>query len=365
LPFDDLRNFLFFLRSKGEVAEVRKEIDNSAYEISAILNRVQSQSGKAIIFQKIKGYETSIVSNALGTRQRVAMAMEVPEKDIEKEWKKRSNSQWPKPKIVSDPICQAQVTEEKNINLFRYPILKWNPFDGAPYITLGVLTSKDPETNQRNAGIYRLMLQGANQLGINMIPCKGISEHYRKAETKGKPLEIAVAIGLEPTTILAAATGLEQGEDEFSFAGALRNQAISLSTCKSVDLEVPSTSEVVIEGLILPKIRQTEGPFGESTGYYGEASNQPVIKVKTITSREHPIYQTTFTGKPPKEEHVISSLCNQPRNVQTSTSSLRKEMWRKIDATRRGLKCSLTAKKTMLPKESVIKIDKNWLTYFE
>jgi len=360
MPFEGLREFLSFLEERGQLARVSREINGNSYEVSAILDKLSKQSGKAVIFENLKNYDMPLCANILGTLKRVSMALEATEQSLFNEWNRRRLSEWPAPKYVSDGPCKELIIKKEQVNLLRYPILKWNPLDGGPYITLGAMISKDPETGDRNAGIYRMLVQGKNQLGINMLPGKHITAHYSKAEAKGKPLEAAVAIGLDPTIVLVAATRLKLGEDELAFAGALRKEPVKITACQTVDIEVPAFAEIVMEGRIPPKIRAIEGPFGECTGYYGAAHNMPVFRIETITQREHPIYQATYTGKPPKEEHAITSIC-EPRNYQTARDwgSLKYSVYRIFSRAHRRL----TAKPIKLPHKDIEKVAKNWNQY--
>ena len=308
MPFDDLRTFLSRLEEKEQLSRITREVDGNSYDISIILDELSRRGGKAVLFEKIKNFNIPMCANTLGTLRRISIALETTEQDLASEWKKRRSSSWPAPMEVSDGPCKEITIKEGQVDLYKYPILKWNPLDVGPYITLGVLISKDLETGMRNAGIYRMMVQGKNQLGINMLRRKHITGHYEKAQAKGRPLQAAVVIGLDPTIVLAAATRLEFGEDELAFAGALRKTPVKVNRCESVDIEVPASAEIVMEGRFPPGERAFEGPFGESTGYYDFAGDMPIMKIETITQRENPIYQATHTGKPPKEEHVIMSV---------------------------------------------------------
>jgi UbiD family decarboxylase len=310
MPFEGLRDFLSLLESQKEISRVRKPVDAISFEISAILERLQTSSGRAVIFENIKDYDIPLCANALGSSRRLAMALETTEEKVFDKWKKCESSQWLAPEIVSSGCCQECVISEQDVNLLKLPIIKWNPLDAGPYITLGALISKDPESHQRNIGIYRLLVQGRDKLVVNFLENRHAMVHYKKAEQKGLPLEVAIAIGLDPVVLLCAAANIKLGEDELALAGALRGQAVNLVHCKSVDVEVPASSEIVIEGEMPPKARALEGPFGESYGYYGKASYKPIMNVKSITHRLNPIYQATYTGKPIREEHYISRLSN-------------------------------------------------------
>lgn len=302
----------------------------------------------------------SLCANVLGSLERLSMALETTEHDLFSEWTKRRMSNWPVPQVVSDGPCKESIIKEEQVDLYKYPILKWNPLDGGPYVTLGILISRHPETNDRNAGIYRLMVHRNNQLGVNVLPRKHIAVHYKSAEMKNEPLEVAVAIGLDPAIILAAATRLKLGEDELAFAGALRNEPVKLVRCEKVNIEVPAASEIVIEGKMPPTTRAKEGPFGDYTGYYGKAQEMPIIRVETITQREHPIYQATLTGSPPKEEHVMSSVCGpEGDRPPPGLHSLMYQTYLFIS----GVKKRLSEKPIRLPDADIKNVTKHWKEY--
>jgi 4-hydroxy-3-polyprenylbenzoate decarboxylase len=360
MPFDDLRDFLHFLEDKAELARISREVDDASYEVSAILDKLSKKRGKAVIFENLKNCKMPLCSNILGSLKRVSMAIEAPEEDLFSVWKKKKTSSWPVPRSVSDGPCKEFIIRKEEVNLSKYPILRWNPLDGGPYITLGVLMSKDPETGDRNAGIYRLIVQGKNQLGVNMLPRKHITIHYNKAEAKGFPLEVAVVVGLDPSIILAAATRLKLGEDELAFAGALRNEPVKLIRCETIDVEVPASAEIVIEGKIPPRIRAKEGPFGEYTGYYGAAHDMPIIEIEAITQRTHPIYQATFTGKPPKEEHIMASVCGSEEDQSPKGwHNVSYQAYRFLSHINRRF----TGMPIRLPDEDIEKVTKQWNEY--
>lgn len=355
-----MRAFLNYLEENAQLSRISREVDDKSYEVSVILDELAKKRGKAVVFERLKNSRMPLCSNVLGSLERLAMALETTEQNIFSEWEKRKMSNWPVPQIVSNGPCKESVIKKEDVDLFKYPVLKWNPLDGGPYITLGVLISKHPETNDRNAGIYRLMVQRKDQLGVNILPRKHIAVHYNKAEANDEPLEVAVAIGLDPAIILAGATRLKLGEDELAFAGALRNEPVKLVRCETIDVEVPASAEIVIEGKMPPRTRAMEGPFGEYTGYYGIAHEMPIIKIEAITQRAHPIYQATYTGKPLKEEHVMTSVCG-PEGDQPPKGwhTLTYQAYRFIS----GINRRLTNKPIKLPDTDIEKVTKQWREY--
>jgi 4-hydroxy-3-polyprenylbenzoate decarboxylase len=364
MPFEGLREFLSLLETNNELARVSKEVNTSPCEVSAILDRLQKLNGKAVIFETLRNYDIPLCANVLGTLNRVSMALETSENQALEAWTKRKISKWPVPLKVSEGSCKEAIIKQDDIDLNRFPILKWNPLDAAPYVTLGALISKDPETGDRNVGIYRLMVQGKNQFGVNLLEGHHALVHYLKAEAKDQLLEVAVCIGLDPAVLLAAAADLKLGEDELAFAGALRREQVKIVQCETVDLEVPASSEIVFEGIIPPKIRMLEGPFGESKGYYAKAFCRPILKLTAVTHRKDPIYQATYVGKQTKEADNIIFLDKASTNSSTDAfSALRKklpclyrESWQKI-------KSVTSSKRIELPVEAANRVAENWSFY--
>jgi 4-hydroxy-3-polyprenylbenzoate decarboxylase len=165
--------------------------------------------------------------------------------------------------------------------------------------------TKDPDTGERNCGMYRMHVYDATTTGMHWHMHKDGARHYRKAEQKGERLEVAVAIGSDPAVMYSSTAPLPEGIDEMLFAGFLRNNTVDLVKCETVDLEVPANAEIVLEGYCEPGERRLEGPFGDHTGYYSLADEYPVFHVTCITHRKDAIYPATIVGKPPMEDCFI------------------------------------------------------------
>ena len=191
------------------------------------------------------------------------------------------------PRMVDAGPCQEVVHEGDDVDLYKLPIPLYSEKDSAPYITMGVTISKDPETGVRNMGLYRNELKGKNRLGIS---AQTVRVHLAKAERKGKGVPVAIALGVDPTLLIAAGYKAPYGVDELNMAGGLRGAPVELVKARTSDLEVPATAEIVIEGIALPNVREMEGPFGEYPGYYNPAIPKPVVQVTAITHRKKPIF---------------------------------------------------------------------------
>ena len=306
MPFEDLRQFLNLLEDKGDLLRVKKEV-STKYEIAAYIRKTSDLQGPALLFEKVKGHETPVAGGIFATRGRALMAMEATKEDALQKFLNGLRNPIP-PKIVKKAPCQDVVVTGKSIDLYKLPIPIYSKKDNGPYITVGVQISKDPENGTKNASIYRMQVKGKNKLGIMSHAFQHLATQFSKAEAMNKPLDVAVAIGMDPVIPLATQAKVPYGFDELEIAGGIRGEAVEVVKCKTVDLEVPATSEIVIEGKVLPGIREPEGPFGEFTGYYGKMENNPVVEVTAITHREKPIFQAGLTGLPITENHVLKEL---------------------------------------------------------
>jgi 4-hydroxy-3-polyprenylbenzoate decarboxylase len=198
--------------------------------------------------------------------------------------------------------CQEVVLKGDEVDLGIMPVLTTWPGDAGPFITMPVVHTKNPETGVRNIGMYRMQVFDKNTTGMHWHRHKGGAYHYHLAEQKGQRLEVAVAIGPDPVVTYAATAPLPDELDEYIFAGFLRQAPVELVKCKTVDLEVPATSQFVLEGYVEPGERRREGPFGDHTGYYSLADDYPVFHVTCLTHRKDAIYPATLVGPPPMED---------------------------------------------------------------
>jgi 4-hydroxy-3-polyprenylbenzoate decarboxylase len=204
------------------------------------------------------------------------------------------------PRRVKSGPCQDEVIDPPS--LAHLPILTCWPQDGGPFITLGAVFTRHPDTGVRNVGLYRMQKFDERTTGMHWQVHKVGAQHYRVAQERGKTLEVAVAIGGPPVLPYAATAPLPEDLDEIAFAGVLLGQGLEMVKCRTVDLEVPATAEIVLEGWVKPGEMRPEGPFGDHTGYYTPMTDFPVFHLTAVTQRREPIYQTTIVGRPPQED---------------------------------------------------------------
>ena len=303
MPFRDLREFLALLEEKGELLKTKKPVDVK-FEISSYIRKTSDQRGPALFFENVKNFDMPVVGGIFATRERAFLALETSSQDYVHKFQNALDHLLP-PKLVSNAPCKDVIYTGDDVDLTRLPIPIFSEKDPAPFITLGLSISRDPQGGGKNTSIYRLQLKGRNRLGIM---AQHLVRQLVEAESLGKGLPIAIAIGTDPVLPLATQWMAPYGTDEMALAGALRGEPVEVVKAETVDLEVPATAEIVIEGNVLPNVREQEGPFGEVSGYYTPANPKPLIEVSAITHRKNPIYQAALTGMPTTENHILKQL---------------------------------------------------------
>ena len=331
MTFNDLREFLNHLESKNLLKRVKAQV-SANLEIAAIMDRLVKKGGPAVIFENVKGYTMPVVANLFGTQERVAIGLGITEDEFIEIGKFLAFLQRPKPpegiweaiksipsfgkmlmlgpKTVKSGACQEVVLQGDDVDLSRFPIIKCWPDDSAPLITWPLVVTQSPNGNQTNVGVYRMQYLDKKRAIMRWLKHRGVAHHQRLWQEKGLPMPVAVAIGCEPATIIAAVTPVPEDVSEFLFAGVLRKKAIELVDCKTIPLKVPASAEIVLEGEIYHDDLAMEGPFGDHTGYYNAKEPFPVFHIKCITHRKNPLYLTTITGRPPKEDAIIGMALN-------------------------------------------------------
>jgi 2,5-furandicarboxylate decarboxylase 1 len=321
-PYDDLRSFLGELDSRGDIFKVEVEL-SPLFEIAAALRYLDRRNDKAVLFNRVKGYSIPVIGNLFESYRSIATAFGIKDShNVTEEYRKR-NSQRIKPQIYdSGPVKDAILRGDIDI-LKTMPVLTHHEKDAGPYFSSAVTIAKDPETGMRGMGIHRIQVKGKNKIGI-FLGTPPLSRFLNLSEAKGKPLEIAVVIGMDPLTFLASITYAPEGIDKFDLAGGLRGKPVELVKGETVDLEVPRYAEFVLEGQIQPGVRETEGPFGESGGAYLTVQN-PVAKINCLYHRNQPLYHALMPFN--KENSVISNIvweATQLDSIQKALPSVKK-----------------------------------------
>lgn len=285
MAYPDLRSFLTDLGE--DLLHVHEEFDPK-FEIAALLRSLPADA-PAAIFENVRGYPGArVAGNLFGARRRVARAFGTTEERLAQTWlenKQRAIA----PVAAKRAPVQEVVHESPDALLPLLPILTHHEKDGGPFITTGVVLCTDPATGRRGMGIHRIMVKGGRRLGV-LLANPPLSQFHANAESLGRPLDVAIALGLEPATLLASVVRSGPlAPDKMAVAGGLRGEPVELVRALTVDVEVPARAEIVIEGRILPGVREPEGPFGENTGYYF-TNVSPVIEITAVTHRDNFIY---------------------------------------------------------------------------
>ena len=334
MNYQDLREFVTYLETIGELVRVKEDI--SPYlEMSYFCEKVLKNNGPAILFENDK-LSYKVLGNLFGTTKRVALAMGKDDitdlRDLGEFLAKLKQPQPPQgikdafhqlpmlkqlysmlPKVIKNAPVHEIIIRGDEVNITKFPIWHCHKDDIAPLITWGLVVTRGPNKARQNLGIYRQQVLGKNKVIMRWLSHRGgaldYMEHCRKFPDK--PYPIAVVLGCDPATILGAVTPVPDSLSEYQFAGLLRGSRTKLTQCILSNLQVPAFAEIVLEGFIYPNDTALEGPYGDHTGYYNEQEEFPVFTIEAITMRKDPIYHSTYTGKPVDEPAILGVALNE------------------------------------------------------
>lgn len=328
MAYLNLSEFIDKLESAGELKRITSPVSRDL-EITEITDRVSKgppAENKALFFENVDGFDIPILINAFGNERRMAMALGVEDlEELHQKLAKLIDLKLPegmgaslsraseifsafravglKPSRVKNGACQ-EVVHVEDASLASLPALTCWPDDGGRYITLMQVITRDPETNQRNVGMYRIQVLDDKTAVMHWQRHKGGAEHERLANESGQnQIPTAIVLGGDPVQMWCASAPLPPGIDEYLLAGWLRGKPVTFVECVSQPLEVPADAEIVIEGYVDISDQRLEGPFGDHTGFYTPADYFPAFHVTAITHRNDPIFPATVVGKPPMEDY--------------------------------------------------------------
>ena len=303
MAFRDLREFVDAAEALGEV----KRLAGAHWdlEIGAITEIMAEQEGPLLLFDAIPGYPEGfrVVANFLGTPGRFALALGLPtdlgKMEILKAWKEKSRQleDLPPREVETGPVME-NVVEGDKVDLEKFPAPKWHELDGGRYIgTADMVVTRDPKSGWVNVGTYRACIQGKDRLSLWILDHKHGKQIARRYWEQGRSCPVAVVLGCEPATWMAAPSAVKAGSSEYDYAGALRGAPVEVIKAPHTGLPVPAFAEIVLEGEIPPLHEESvmEGPFGEWPGYYTHTGRECVVRVKRIMHRNQPI----LLGNPP------------------------------------------------------------------
>src|SRR5664279_4785484 len=333
MAYRDLRDFIAQLETRVELMRVGVPVDPKL-EMTEMCDRVLKAGGPALLFENPKGNFRApgggttgstipVLGNLFGTPERVARGMGVegddwrtalreigkllaflkepePPKGLKDAWQ-NTRPVFMKvldmaPKERSSGPCQDVVREGADVDLARFPVQTCWPGDAGPLITWGLTVTRGPTKTRQNLGIYRQQVIDRNKVIMRWLAHRGGALDFRDhcLANPGQPFPVAVALGADPATILAAVTPVPDSLSEYQFAGLLRGAKTELVKCLGSDLQVPAGAEIVLEGVSHPDETALEGPFGDHTGYYSEQEKFPVFTIQRVTMRRDPIYHSTY-----------------------------------------------------------------------
>jgi 4-hydroxy-3-polyprenylbenzoate decarboxylase len=338
MPLESLREFVDALEQKGELKRVKASVEPEL-EVAEIMRRLMYAKDKpAVLFENVKGYTIPILGNTFGSDERLRIALE--ENDFSQigtrivgltRMKMPTGvfgklKMLPKLSEISDygprhaesgPVKEIVLTEEK-ADLSILPILRSFKGDAGKFVTFGLTVTKHPDTEVTNIGVYRMQILNARKAIMHWQIHKRGAQHLEifkdkrsksgEGGNRDRQIPVAVVIGADPATLFSAVAPVPEGMDKYLFSGIVRKKGIKLVKCSTVDLEVPATAEIVLEGYVDPDDMQMEGPFGDHTGYYTPPEPYPCFNLTCVSMRKNPIYLTTVVGKPILEDAYIGKV---------------------------------------------------------
>src|SRR5688572_9553021 len=327
MAYKNQQQFIDTLEKQGELVRIKEYVDPKL-EMAEITDRISKTSGggKALLFENT-GYDFPVLMNAYGSERRMCLALGVQHlddiaKEIEQLFKLLAS---PKESII-DKLkllpklnqfaswmpkvkngrgeCQQVVWEGKDADITKLPVITCWPKDGGPFVTLPIIHTKDPNTNSRNVGMYRMQVFGPTLTGMHWHRHKVSAKHFNEYKKLNKRMPVAVALGGDPVYAYSATAPLPENVDEYMLAGFLRKRKVELVKCiTQPEIEVPADADFIIEGYVEPDDEQVwEGPFGDHTGYYSLPDWYPRFHITAITHKKNPVYPATIVGIPPQED---------------------------------------------------------------
>ncbi len=319
--YQDIRQYMQTLEKRDKLVRVSREI-NKDTELMPLVRwqyrGLQEEQRKAFYFDNVtdaKGrkFQSSVLVGAHGASTEVyALGMMCKPEEIMEKWA-WAQSHPVEPKMVAQGVCQEEVHTGSGLMehgaLMEFPVPISTPgFDAAPFFSASNWVTKDPETGIRNVGNYRAMVKSPTRTGINCVYPQHVYQHWDKCRGKGIPLQAAIVVGVAPSIGYVSITKVPYGVDEYAVAGGIANEPLELVKCKTVDIEVPATAEMVIEGEFPTDSVEREGPFGEHTGYIHSQGRRPYFNITCITHRKNPVYTAFISQFPPSESSKIRQI---------------------------------------------------------
>jgi UbiD family decarboxylase len=294
----DLRSFVaaYGQAHPGEVVRVPEPVSTEYDVMALVLEYERRRRFPILLFERVTGHDIPIVANVVASRRALAFALGTAERELAGEYAKRIKERI-KPVVVADPPFHRRVLRGAEVDLGRLPIPMYFPGDAGHYLTAGMLVARDPETGVETEGYHRFQVKGRDRMGVSLHSRRRMFEYQRRAEARGEALPCAVVLGLHPLVSMGSLAYPPADVGKFDVVGGLLGEPLEVAPCTSIDLHVPAHAEIVIEGEILPGVREPEGPFGEFTGYFSRRSTEHVFVARAIAMREGAWFQSIGSGR--------------------------------------------------------------------
>jgi len=294
----DLRGFVaaYERAHPGEVVRVAEPVGLEHDIMAVVLEYERRRRYPILLFEKVRDHDIPVVANVVASRRALAFALGVDEGRLAHEYARRIKERI-KPVIVPDPPFRHRVSTGDAVDLAALPIPTYFPGDAGRYLTAGMLVARDPDTGVETEGYHRFQLKGPRRMGVSLHSRRRMFEYQRRAEARGQALPCAVVLGLHPLVSMGSLAYPPPDVGKFEVVGGLLGEPLEIAPCTTVDVHVPAAAEIVIEGEILPGVREPEGPFGEFTGYFSCRSTEHVFVATAIARRERPWFQSIGSGR--------------------------------------------------------------------
>jgi len=304
-----IREFVSKLESIDDLAVIDYEVTREA--VPFMIKAEEAGRNRAILFRRIRGHAMPLVANLYGTYARYGLGVGGDEKSLWTRIQHALAHPVPAP-AASEAPCFEVVHKDPDITKIL-PTIQYHPLDAGPYITSGIVFMKDPDTGRRNVSFIRFMVKGPKKLGFNP-KSRHNKAYYQNIALAGKRMEVAFCLGAPTEMVAAAAQWIPDERDEVEVAAAMADaqgrKELAMVKCKTVDIEVPAGSEVVVEGVVSTEL-EPEGPFGDWTGAYARPQMKPTLSVTCVSHRRDPVYQTIMPADS-KEQIILTIVRFQP-----------------------------------------------------
>ncbi len=315
MPFDYFRDYVAALDQHGYLRHVTTAVDRE-WELTCVARQVFQHMAEheryALMFDHVAGFDMPVVVGAFGaSREIYAFGVDAQPNELLERWAD-ALAKPIQPELVETAPCQEIVLTGPDVDLCKLPVPVWTPpMDPGPFFTATCVITTDPDTGVRNVGTRRMQVKGPNRTGMNLTPKSHTERHVLMNEANGRNTPCAVAIGAEPVLGMLSATRLHYGQDEVAIAGGLKRAPVNLVKARTMDMEVPASAEIILEGEILAGVREEEGPFGEMSGFFVTGKPAFVFQVNAITMRRNSLLQGWISQKPPSESTKLRSIAHE------------------------------------------------------